>query len=135
MATSSPPPTGMQHVKNALEWTVFGVSCLLVLATLAILIMEITKAGKTPPMITVKPGQGYPVNGRLWIPVEVTNTGGLAAVNVEVGAQRPSQGGEDKAAFTVEHLPRGATRMGHVSFPGSNADIEVDIRVLSYQEP
>ena len=135
MSTSPHPSTGTKHVKNALEWTVFGLSCLLVVVTLTILILETSKAGRTPPRITVQPGRPYAENGRLWIPVEVTNTGGTAAANVEVEALRPSQAGEEKAAFTVDHLPRGATRRGHISFPGSEPNIEVDIRVSSYQEP
>ena len=135
MSSSSPPAASTQHGKNALEWTVFAVSCLLVLATISILIVDTTKAGKAPAKITVQQGQPYQENGSLWIPVAVTNTGGQAAVNVEIEALRPSESGETKANFTVDHLPRGATRGGHVSFPGSNPIPGVNIRVSGFQDP
>lgn len=135
MSDPTPPSEGTKNVKNALEWAVFAVSCLLVLATLGVLLWDVTKAGKTPPLLSAQPGQPYLENGRVWIPVEVTNTGGEPAAAVEIEAIRPSPAGGDKAGFTIEHLPRGATRTGHVSFPGADTNIGVDIQISSHQKP
>ena len=90
---------------------------------------------KTPAKITVQPGQAYPENGRLWVPLEITNSGGQPAARIEVEASRPSQSGEAPAAFSIDYLPRGATRKGQVSFPDIKLESPVEVRVISYQEP
>ena len=135
MSSASAPANDTKHVKNALEWTVFAASCLLVLATLVILIMDAATAGQSPAKIRVQPGQPYQADGRLWIPVEVSNSGGRAAAAIEVEASRPSQPGESPAGISIDYLPRGATRKGQVSFPVSKADVPVEFRVSSFQEP
>ena len=135
MSSSSSHSTGRKNVKNALEWAVFAISCLLVVTTLVILTMDAATVGKTPAKITVQPGQAYLENGRLWVPLEITNSGGQAAARIEVEASRPSQGGEAPAAFSIDYLPRGATRKGQVSFPDIKVESPVEVRVISYQEP
>ena len=135
MSTTSGPPNDTKHAKNALEWTVFAASCVLVLATLGILIMDAASTGQSPAKINVEPGQPYQADGRLWIPVAISNSGGQAAAAIEVEASRPSQIGEAPAAISIDYLPRGATRKGQVSFPETKADVPVEFRVSSFQEP
>ncbi len=121
------------HAKNVLEWTVFAISCLLVLTTLVILIMDTPHSSRTPALIAVQAGPAYSEKGLTWIPIEIVNSGGKAAESVQVEARRPSTG--EATTITIDHLPRGATKSGQVSFPGSDAAIAVEVRVASYQEP
>lgn len=124
-----PAPTG----KNALEWTVFGLSCLLVTATLAVLIHGMTAWENSPARLTVQTGTAYQESGLTWVRVRVTNEGDHAAKNVEIEVVSPSAAGGEKAAFTVDEVPHGAWREGLVSFAGENPDRVFKARVSGYQ--
>lgn len=119
--------------KNALEWTVFGLSCLLVAATLAVLIHGVAVWEDSPARLTVQTGTAYRESGLTWVPVRVTNEGDHAAKNVEIEVVSPSATGEEKASFTVDEVPHGAWREGLVSFAGENLDRVFRARVSGYQ--
>jgi uncharacterized protein (TIGR02588 family) len=69
--------------KNALEWTVFAVGLVLVLATLGYLIRESIVSGDEPPDVAVRLGSPRPSRNGYLLPVEVTNAGDATAEECE----------------------------------------------------
>lgn len=121
------PPGG----KNPLEWTVFGVSSFLVIGVIAVLGEQSLRWKDSPARLSVGLGSPELQDGTWWLPVKVRNDGeGLAAdVEIEVEA------GDERAGFTFDFLPRGAERVGRVSFPQSIDPRAATVSIRGYQEP
>ena len=119
--------------KNALEWSVFALSCVLVLGTFAVLIHGMVVWQDAPARLTAHAGEAYQEGGSLWVPVVVANEGDHSAVNVEIEVVSTSTAGESKAAFTVDQIPRGSERQGRVSFEGKREEHQFRVRVSGYQ--
>ena len=119
--------------KNALEWSVFALSCLLVLGTFAVLIHGMAVWQDAPARLTARAGEAYQEAGHVWVPIVVVNEGDHSAVNVEIEVVSTSPAGESKAAFTVEQIPRGSEREGQVSFEGKKEEHQFRVRVSGYQ--
>jgi uncharacterized protein (TIGR02588 family) len=125
--------------KNALEWSVFAVSLLLVGATLFYLGREALTAQESPPHIALKLGQPRALQNAtppgFIVSVEATNKGWQTAegVQIEVEMQR----GEEKqtANFEVAFLPRHSSREGWVAFKGQPENVKLSARVLGYEIP
>jgi uncharacterized protein (TIGR02588 family) len=128
---SSPYPT----TKNLLEWTVFGISSAIVLTTLVLLMMAAITVKKGPARIRAGTGKPVVENGWLRIPVTVTNDGESVAANVDVQVTIGSGADQRDAGFSVDFVPRGATRTGSVSFKGTELPQNVECGVLGYEEP
>jgi uncharacterized protein (TIGR02588 family) len=125
----------LHHTKNALEWTVFGISSSLILATLSFLVWQAVRIEDGPARLSVKTAAPIIENGFVRIPVEVTNAGHGVASAVEIVVSGTTAGEAREAAFTLDFVPRGATRRGHVSFRGSEIPTGVKCEVTGYQEP
>ncbi len=122
--------------KNLLEWTVFAVSCLLLLAILIVLTVEAATWRDSPAKLATKLGIPDIKNSILLLPVEVSNDGDRVAAEVQIEIVRRSGGGEQRALFTVDFVPRHGTRRGQVSFPaedGQPGDLKVGS--VGYREP
>lgn len=119
--------------KNALEWTVFGLSAILVLGVMIVLALDALDWKGGPARLEAKLGSPLQENGTLVVPVEITNHGDIAAVDVQVEVE----GGEGTkpASLTLDFVPRGATRGGHVVFPASQNSGDLQVRIMGYQEP
>ena len=119
--------------KNALEWTVFGLSTILVLTVIVVLALDALDWKDGPARLEAKLGSPLRENGTVVVPVGVTNHGDIAAVDVQLEVE----GGEGTkpASMTLDFVPRGATRGGHVVFPGGQNPAELEVRILGYQEP
>ena len=121
------PPAG----KNPLEWTVFGISLLLVLGVVVVLGMEALRWQKTPARLKVELGEPEKRSGEWCVPVKVTNEGEGLASNVEIEVSA----GEEQAGLTMDFVPRGTERLGKVCFPESVDPKTLEGRVLGYEEP
>ena len=119
--------------KNALEWSVFALSCLLVLGTFAVLIHGMAVWKDAPARLTARAGEAYQEAGHVWVPIVVVNDGDHSAVNVEIEVVSTSPAGESKAAFTVDQIPRGSEREGQVSFEGKKEEHQFRVRVSGFQ--
>ena len=124
-----------QTTKNALEWTVFGISSVLVLATLLFLTMAAITVKKGPARLRAETGKPVVENGRLRIPVTVTNDGDHVAANVDVQVSIGSGAERQDAGFSIDFVPRGASRNGSVSFKGTELPQNLECGVLGYEEP
>ncbi|GGG13303.1 hypothetical protein [Pontibacter amylolyticus] len=123
--------------KNALEWTVFGVSLVLVLAILVYLsYMAYTHKPSTPDLAVEyysDPSANAPHRYR----VVVENRGGETAeeVQVELTTER---GGEEveRAELSIAFSPKDSKREGWVNFKEDPASADTLMaRVVSYKRP
>lgn len=122
--------------KNAVEWSVFGLSLLLVVAVGGFLAYDAVAGVDSPPALVVRPGAPVQRGDVLEIPVLVENTGGAAAEDVLVEVTvRQSGGAEERAELTLPLLPRLAVRDGVVSVPSAGAVESVEGRVVGYTLP
>lgn len=122
--------------KNWLEWTVFGVSALLVLGTLAFLVRDASKA-RTPPDLVVELGEAVPGAAGHRVPLEIINRGGETAEDVHVEVVMESGAGEKETAdVAIEFLPRGSSRKAWVTFKGDpRAAKKIEGRAVGYEVP
>jgi uncharacterized protein (TIGR02588 family) len=109
--------TAHKRGKNGLEWVVFGISFALVVATIAVLAMHAANWQERPPDLAAKLGEPQLQDGRVTVPVEVTNHGDIAASEVEIEVARTAGGAEQQASVSFDFVPRQGTRRGQVSFP------------------
>jgi uncharacterized protein (TIGR02588 family) len=121
------PPAG----KNPLEWTVFGLSAILVIAVFGVLAQEAIRWKDSPADLHVELGEPELQDGAWWLPVKVRNDGEGLATDVEIEV---TAGGE-QAGFTVDFAPRGTAREGRVSFPESVDPRDARVSIRGYQEP
>lgn len=123
--------------KNWLEWSVFGVSFVLVACVLGYLVYEGARAGDGPPLIEVRTGEPVARGRSFLVPVTLVNTGGQTAegVSVEVVLEGADGGEVERGELTVAFLPRGATREGWVTFNSDPRAARLRPRVLGYEKP
>ncbi len=126
----SPQQSNEKHGKNPLEWAVFGVSLLLVLATFGLLGVRALQFDSSPPRLHAQ--LGTPVNnGRVvMIPVNVFNHGGKTAEGVEVEVTHQ----KDTSNFVIATVPRKGKRQGWVTFPVPVEEKDLEVRVLGFEE-
>jgi len=121
--------------KNLLEWIVFGISLLLVLSVLGFLAMAAARVEDGPPELLAKAGTPETKDGWTRIPVTVENKGNRVASNVEVRVCTGTGEARQEAGFTLDFVPRGASRAGAVSFKHTGEALALECEVLGYEEP
>jgi uncharacterized protein (TIGR02588 family) len=123
--------------KNSLEWAVFAVSLVLVVAVLGYLIYVGITGGDRPPMIDVQLGAAERQGERFVVPVTVENSGDQVAENVTVEVELTLPSGEmETGSIDIDFLPRESTRNGWVTFLADpESATEVVIRVPGYKQP
>ncbi|BCM92122.1 hypothetical protein IAD21_04001 [Abditibacteriota bacterium] len=122
--------------KNALEWSVFGVSCVLVLSLLGFLGYSSWTYTDSPAHIEFHLGKPSKI-GKSWqIEVEVENRGSHAVESVEIEVEWAK--GKQTAHFVLSHLPRQGKRTGYAIFEAREAAqlsvSELKTRVAGYEE-
>lgn len=123
------------HVgKNVLEWTVFGLSSLLVVGLVGWLIYAATLEEDPEVRLSAKAEDPVEANGWYQVSVVVTNDGGLTAEGVEVIVSATVDGREQTGSFVVDFVPKGGSRRGAVSFKGSGKPSQVVPRVIGFSE-
>lgn len=123
--------------KNSLEWAVFAVSLVLVVAVLSYLIFVAVTGGDEPPVIEVRLGATERQDERYVVPVTVENHGDQVAENVTVEVELTLPSGEmETGSVDIDFLPRDSTRNGWVTFlTDPTSATEVVIRVPGYKQP
>ncbi|MBF8965694.1 hypothetical protein I0P70_20750 [Pontibacter sp. FD36] len=128
---------GEDDDKNALEWTVFGVSLLLVLSILAYLSYQTYIDTPSTPDLVVRyypdPTDNAPQRYR----VEVYNEGGETAEEVQIELTL-EKGGEvlESAQLNIAFAPKNSKREGWVNFKEDPMQADtLAARVMSYKRP
>lgn len=123
--------------KNWLEWTVFIISTLLVVAMFAYLIGDALSSGNAPPSVAVRTGEVRPCPGGYVMTVMVTNGGDQTAEQVAVQVDLERSGAETESAMLeLDFLPRQAERKGWVVFRSDPRTADsVAAYARSFKEP
>lgn len=124
-----------RNIKNALEWSVFGVSCLLILLVLAYLVVDALRTRDPDPNLETKITSIEKQPDRTVVELLVTNRGGSTAadLSVQLVADFPSEKKETEIAF--DFLPRNGTRRARVEFLSNETARSVTPAIHSYREP
>lgn len=121
--------------KNALEWTVFGVGLVLVVATLGYLVREAVTTGAAPPELVVHLGNPRPVEAGFQVPVTVVNRGDRTAEGVSVTITLAAKSEREEAVLTIAFLPHQSRRQGWVTFRADPRDGELRVGPVGYAAP
>ena len=126
----------MKGQKNALEWTVFAVSLVLIAATIAFLVRDGGSAESKTPQIEVRTGQAVQSAGMWSVPVIVTNRGDETAEQLRVEVSVLQDGREtEKAQLTFAFVPRRSSREAWALFRSDPRALKIDARATSYEKP
>ncbi|AKD05178.1 hypothetical protein POKO110462_22215 [Pontibacter korlensis] len=126
-----------EDVKNWLEWTVFCVSLLLLLAIVGYLSYQVYTHKESPPDIYVEAWPSPSPNSPHRYHVLVQNKGGTTAeeVKVEVILRRDNQSVE-ASELQITFSPTLSKREGWVTFVNDPAKADTVVtRVVSYKKP
>lgn len=121
--------------KNALEWTVFGVGLVLLMATLGYLIREIVTTGSRPPELAVSLGAPRPVAHGFQVPVTVVNRGDQVAEGVSVTITLATKTEREEAVLSIAFLPHQSRREGWVTFRSDPANGDLQVGPVVYASP
>jgi uncharacterized protein (TIGR02588 family) len=122
--------------KNLLEWTVFAIGLVLVLATLGYLVRESIVSAEGPPEVSARLGTPRPSASGHLVPIEVTNTGGSTAEDVRIPVFLELGNGErEEGELDLAFLPRESTRNGWVSFREDPRRGTLRLGAIAYEVP
>lgn len=129
MPTEPSNPEG-HNAKNALEWTVFALSIVLISALLIYVGIKALDHKDSPPALKVTIGTLKRSGNTLTVPVTVKNSGQVTAQNVEVEISSP----DEKAGFTLDYVPREGHSEGFATFEKPVAKDELKARIVGYTD-
>ncbi|MCW1885953.1 hypothetical protein OKA04_14535 [Luteolibacter flavescens] len=135
MSQTKHPADDRKRGKNPLEWIVFALSSVLVIAMIAVLTVEALRWQDRPPALSAKIGEMEFKDGTVIVPVEVVNHGDIAASEVNVAVTRTEGDAVQQSGVRFDFVPRQGTRRGTVSFPGAVSPGEVRITGVGFAEP
>lgn len=127
------PPAN--STKNLLEWAVFAMSTVLIIAVTACLAWFALRDEEGPPRLEVKTGVPEVENGWVRIPVMVSNSGHRVAANVRVVVSGRSGPTIREGSFTIGFIPQEGTREGVVTFQGADVPVDLKCEVIGYETP
>jgi uncharacterized protein (TIGR02588 family) len=126
----------MKAEKNALEWTVFAISLLLIAAVVGALILEAARSHDTPPVLRIHTGVATEALGSWRVPVEVVNEGDTTAEQTHIEVTLEEAGREvERAELTIAFIPRKSKREGWVTFRRDPRCCEVVARATGFENP
>jgi uncharacterized protein (TIGR02588 family) len=122
--------------KNPLEWVVFAVALVLVLATLGFLVRESLADRSGPPDVIATVGPSQPSSSGYLVPVEVANVGMTTAedVLVPVLLELPD-GTREEGQLNIAFLPRDSRRNGWVSFRTDPSRGKLSLGAIAFEVP
>jgi uncharacterized protein (TIGR02588 family) len=126
----------MKPKKNALEWTVFAASLVVIGVTLALLLTGGTGPRDAPADLRATTGAPVRSSNGFAVPVTIANEGPSTAEEAHVEVALTSGGKElEKAELTIAFVPRGSQREGWVVFHTDPRCCTVSARVVSFEKP
>jgi uncharacterized protein (TIGR02588 family) len=126
----------MNVKKNALEWSVFAASALLIAGAVGSLVYEAVQSKDSPPLLRITTGSATEAAGAYRIPVEVVNEGDITAEQALIEVTLESGGEEvERAELTIAFIPRQSKREGWVTFRRNPKCCEVVARAAGFEKP
>ena len=121
--------------KNALEWTVFFVSLVVIGAVVAALVMFELQRTDAPPELLVSVDGGRRAGDGYAVRVVVENRGGRTAANVSVEVVVDGSADGQRGELVLPFVPHGGTRHGEVMFTSEPAAGALRARIRGYEIP
>lgn len=121
--------------KNWLEWTVFGLSAVIILAVVAVLAFEAATVADSPPQLSISLGDAVTQPAGYSIPLTVENTGGNTAENVNLELTIEHNGETETGECQIAFVPRQSSGECWVMLSENPQDGEVKARVLGFEQP
>jgi uncharacterized protein (TIGR02588 family) len=124
--------------KNWLEWTVFGLGVVLIVATVGYLGLQTARPAPTGPMLSVTFGSPEPGAVGYAVPVEIRNASAGAAEDVTIETVLDMhQGGlaAETARITVGYIPGYGRRTARLEFRRDPREGTLAVRSMSYAVP
>ena len=126
----------MKGRKNALEWTVFGISAAILLAVTAFLVIDAVRGSTDEPDIEITTGNVTARGDHFAVPVIITNRGGQTAegLRVEIALMKD---GEDVevAEVTFAFVPRASHREAWALFRNDPRGFTLQARAIGFEKP
>jgi len=119
--------------KSTAEWMSLAVSIIILSAFVGTIIWLWVNEPAGPAQFQIQRGMVRNETGFFYLPVTVTNTGGLAAGQVRVEGKLNNEGQEEIAATTIEFLPVRAQEEVVLVF--RNDPSGAVVQVVSYHQP
>ena len=121
--------------KNWVEWTVFGVSAVLIATVIGFLVFESATIGDALPDIQLRLGTPEARSSYFAVPLDVTNKGDQTAEGVHIEVVLRAGGKEERADLEIAFLPRRGAREAWVTFKTDPRNGTLEARVLGYEKP
>ena len=124
--------------RTAAEKITLAVSVALIVGLVALVTYVTVTGGGEPPIVeaTSLPDEIRHEGESYFLPVAVTNRGGLTALEVTVQAELAgSDGSTESSEFTLDFLAGGETREGTAVFTSDPAAGQLTVGVASFQVP
>jgi uncharacterized protein (TIGR02588 family) len=122
--------------KNRLEWAVFAVGLVLVLATLGYLVREVATGREGPPEIVVEFGQPRAAPSGYLVPVRVRNVGPATAEDVVVSVVlNLPDGSREEGELNLAFLPRDSRREGGLHFNRDPGQGKLVVGTIAFEIP
>ena len=126
----------MKGQKNGMEWSVFAVSLLLIIATIVYLVRDSLSGRSEAPQINVITGSPVQSAGLWSIPLKVTNSGDETAEELRVVvALQDGDRNVELAEVTFAFVPRRSSRDAWVLFRTDPRPLKISARAMSYERP
>jgi uncharacterized protein (TIGR02588 family) len=126
----------MKTGKNWVEWTVFGVSLIIILAALALLVIDARRGDGQGPRVRIEAGLAVPQPPFFRVPVRVYNDGHQSAEEVRIEVTLRSGSREiERGDFTLSFLPRRSHREGSVLFKNDPRGLDIEARPVGFVQP
>lgn len=128
------PALSLGH--STAEWVTLTISLLLILGLVGLVINLSLTGGAEPPHFTATPvlGEMRQVGRSSYLPIVVTNLGGIAAQEVRVVGDLVTRDGEAMVAeFTLDILAGGESRQGTLVFQADPRESELTVTVESFR--
>ncbi|MEO8216351.1 MAG: hypothetical protein ABI718_04645 [Acidobacteriota bacterium] len=107
----------MKPKKNVLEWSVFAVSLVLIVAVVAVLVREALMTSDSAPDLRIETGVAASTSSGFRVPVLVTNASAKTAEQVMINVSlRCGDAVVERAEFTLDFVPGKSKRDGWVVF-------------------
>lgn len=122
--------------KNAVEWSVFALSALIVAAIIGFLVSAAIRQEKIPPDLRITTGAATATHAGHRLQVNVKNVGDVSAeqVRIEITLRRGDEEVE-RAELDIPYVPRKSERTGFVTFRKDPRCCEIASRAMSYDAP
>jgi uncharacterized protein (TIGR02588 family) len=124
--------------RTVAEWVTLGVSIAILVAVFGAITWFYFTRNSSEAIIEVtpRPEQARQARDAYYVPIEITNTGGRTAANVQIVVLHDSgDGNSETSEFSIQFLAGGATSRGTAVFRTDPNAGTFTVDVISYLEP